>query len=127
MAGEGDGKFGLHTTRPTGAPEKLFRKEGTLFGMIESGHVPKTSHPGIPDGQPYVVGQTLNEVEKQALEKAVPASVFEKKLISHVDAATRNSKRTIKRGMIMKHQPTDNKVTVIEADVDTTSKGEIRH
>jgi hypothetical protein len=92
----------------------------TLFQIAESkgkqlGH-PQTSY---SDAQ-------VSDRDKEILEKAIPADRVESIIRAKGKQKEKLSSK-IKRGMIMQHIPTGEKVTIMATDVDTNTRGHIRH
>ena len=94
----------------------------TLFQIAES-------H-GKELGRPQSAGNAeVSQRDKEILAKAIPADKIENVLAKREISQPKpvQSKVAFTRGMVVKHKPTGEKVTIMQTDVDTNSRGHIRH
>jgi hypothetical protein len=109
---------------------------GSKFGSGNTTLFQITASKGTKLGQPQMDSGEVSERDKEILAKAIPANRIESvlraaaqsKVSSKVNnVANKPKPKLIKRGMVVKHNPTGQKVTVLATEVDTDKHGKIRH
>ena len=114
-----------------GSPTKLYPTGGsTMFDILE-GRAASRSSVGAPfdrsvqEGSPAAA--VIEEKNKEILAKAVSPDAFERALTRKASQPSTSSQVKFKRGMVVRHVPTNKRVTIMATGVDTDYKGEIRH